>query len=44
MIIPYALPPEHCPNCKGNMPRGNKFCSLRCYNIANGIKEVEVEE
>ena len=24
-----------CPSCNGLMARGNKFCCLKCYEVAN---------
>lgn len=26
---------EICPNCKGRMAKGNKFCKIACYNEFN---------
>ena len=32
---------EICPFCNGNMLKGNKFCCLRCYRLA---EETEVKK
>ena len=39
-----STPFVDCPVCKRmKMPKGNKFCSIDCYNLNNGLKNIIIE-
>ena len=28
---------DTCPTCKGRMAKGNRYCSLACYTLGQGV-------